>query len=249
MVAPNGASKTKEDHPNLPISISEIVKEAVNCFNEGANAIHAHVRDKKGNHSLDVGLYKELLSELDIKVPELPVQITTEAVGKFSPEEQFEVVRLVHPEAASVALIEMMPNIKDPMLAQNFYNFAIENNIQIQHILYSVEDLKLFKKAIELKVIPKKNLQVLYVLGRYDKNFQSKKEDLDKFLEEHKNIIFEIDWGICAFGRAETDCLIKSNLNGGKVRVGFENNFFNQDGTLASSNAERVAEVSKLINP
>ena len=79
-------------------------------------------------------------------------------------------------------------------------------------------------------------------------NFQSKKEDLDKFLEEHKNIIFEIDWGICAFGRAETDCLIKSNLHGGKVRVGFENNFYNQNGTLASSNAERVAEVSKLIN-
>ena len=27
-----------------------------------------------------------------------------------------------------------------------------------------------------------------------------------------------------------------------------ENNFYNQDGTVASSNAERVAEVSKLIN-
>ena len=178
MVAPNGARKTKEDHPNLPISISEIVEEAFNCFHKGANAIHAHVRDNKGNHSLDVGLYKELLSELDIKVPELPVQITTEAVGKFSPEEQFEVVKLVHPEAASVALIEIMPNIKEPRLAQKFYNFSIENNIQIQHILYSVEDLKLFKKAIELNIIPKKNLQVLYVLGRYDKNFQSKKEDL-----------------------------------------------------------------------
>ncbi len=248
MVAPNGARKTKKDHPNLPINISEIVKEAVNCFNQGANAIHAHVRDKKGDHCLDEGLYKELLSELEKKVPELLVQITTESVGKFSPEEQFEVVKLVQPEAASVALVEMMPNIKEPRLAQKFYKFSIENNIQIQHILYSVEDLKLFKKAIELNVIPKKNLQVLYVLGRYDKNFQSKKEDLDFFLEEHKKIIFEIDWGICAFGRAETDCLIKSNLNGGKVRVGFENNFYNQDGTLASSNAERVAEVTKLIN-
>ena len=248
MVAPNGARKTKEDHPNLPITISEIVKEAVNCFNEGANAIHAHVRDKKGDHCLDVGLYRELLSELNIKVPELPVQITTEAVGKFSPEEQFEVVKLVQPEAASVALIEMMPNIKDPRLAQNFYNFAIDNNIQIQHILYSVEDLKLLKKAIELNIIPKKNLQLLYVLGRYDKNFQSKKDDLDLFLDEHKNITYEIDWGICAFGRSETDCLIKSNLHGGKVRVGFENNFYNQNGTVASSNAERVAEVSKLIN-
>ena len=248
MVAPNGARKTKEDHPNLPISIAEIVEDALNCFNEGANAIHAHVRDQKGNHCLDAGLYKELLSELDIKVPELPVQITTEAIGKFSPKKQFEVVKQVQPEAASVALIEMMPNIKELRLAQNFYNFSIENNIQIQHILYSVEDLKLFKKAIELKVIPEENLQVLYVLGRYEKNFQSKTEDLNLFLEEHKNIISEIDWGICAFGKAETDCLIKSNFLGGKIRVGFENNFYNRDGTLASSNAERVAELYKLIS-
>ena len=248
MVAPNGARKTKEDHPNLPISIAEIVEDALNCFNEGANAIHAHVRDQKGNHCLDAGLYKELLSELDIKVPELPVQITTEAIGKFSPKKQFEVVKQVQPEAASVALIEMMPNIKELRLAQNFYNFSIENNIQIQHILYSVDDLKLFKKAIELKVIPEENLQVLYVLGRYEKNFQSKTEDLNLFLEEHKNIISEIDWGICAFGKAETDCLIKSNFLGGKIRVGFENNFYNRDGTLASSNAERVAELYKLIS-
>ena len=76
---------------------------------------------------------------------------------------------------------------------EEFFNFAIENNIQIQHILYSVEDLKLFKKAIELNVIPKKNLQVLYVLGRYDKHFQSKEENLDLFLDEHNNIISEIE--------------------------------------------------------
>ena len=133
-------------------------------------------------------------------------------------------------------------------LKKQQFHFDYKNYFQIQLWLSHREDLKLFKKAIELNVIPKKNLQVLYVLGRYDKNFQSKKEDLDLFLEEHQNIISEIDWGICAFGRSETDCLIKSNLHGGKVRVGFENNFYNQNGTLASSNAERVAEVSKLIN-
>ena len=53
MVAPNGARKTKKDHPNLPISISEIVEEAFNCFHKGANAIHAHVRDKKGESGYD----------------------------------------------------------------------------------------------------------------------------------------------------------------------------------------------------
>ena len=41
-----------------------IVQEAKDCFQKGANAIHAHVRDQEGNHSLDIGLYKELIKEL-----------------------------------------------------------------------------------------------------------------------------------------------------------------------------------------
>ena len=246
MVAPNGARKTKKNHPNLPITISEIVEEADKCFKCGANAIHAHVRDKNEKHTLDTGLYSELIKELKIKVPDLPVQITTEAVGKYSPSEQFDVIKNLLPESASVALIEMLPDIKDYKLAKNFYEFSIDNNIQVQHILYSVKDLRLFIQAIKSKIISNKKLQVLYVLGRYDKNFQSKAEDLDLFIQEHKSIISFVEWGVCAFGEAETDCLMKSYSLGGKARVGFENNFLNADGTIADTNAERVSEIVTL---
>ena len=246
MVAPNGARKTKKDHPNLPITISEIVEEADKCFKCGANAIHAHVRDKNEKHTLDIGLYSELIKELKIKVPDLPVQITTEAVGKYSPSEQFDVIKNLLPESASVALIEMLPDIKDYKLAKNFYEFSIDNNIQVQHILYSVKDLRLFIQAIKSKIISNKKLQVLYVLGRYDKNFQSKAENLDQFIQEHKSIISFVEWGVCAFGEAETDCLMKSYSLGGKARVGFENNFQNTDGTIANTNAERVSEIVAL---
>ena len=86
----------------------------------------------------------------------------------------------------------------------------------------------------------------MYVLGRYDKNFQSRTEDLDLFIQEHKSILSFIEWGICAFGEAETDCLMKSFTLGGKARVGFENNFQNADGTIAETNADRVSEIVKL---
>ena len=248
MVAPNGARKSKKDHPNFPITISEIVQEAKDCFQKGANAIHAHVRDQEGKHSLDIGLYKELIKELKIKVPDLPVQITTEAVGKFSPKDQINVVEKIIPEAASVALIEMIPDKNDTNLAQKFYNFSIESNIQIQHILYSVNDLRVFLHLVKNKIIPLQNLQVLYVLGRYEKSFQSSTNDLDPFILEHKSILTSIDWGVCAFGKAETDCLIKAFSLGGKLRVGFENNFYNKDGTIAETNADRVSEIVKLID-
>ena len=62
MVSPNGSRKMKKDHPAVPLSISEIVNTAKNCYTAGAEAMHFHVRDKNGLHVLDSGLYKEALA-------------------------------------------------------------------------------------------------------------------------------------------------------------------------------------------
>ena len=109
-------------------------------------------------------------------------------------------------------------------------------------------NLRVFLHLVKNKIIPQQNLQVLYVLGRYEKSFQSSTNDLDPFILEHKSILTSIDWGVCAFGKAETDCLIKAFSLGGKLRVGFENNFYNKDGTIAETNADRVSEIVKLID-
>ena len=39
---------------------------------------------------------------------------------------------------------------------------------------------------------------------------------------------------------------MKSYSLGGKARVGFENNFQNNDGTIADTNADRVSEIVTL---
>ena len=84
MVAPNGARKVKKDHPEVPLTIQETVEVARNCYEAGAGAIHLHVRNEKGEHVLDAGLYKEALKELEFQVPKMHIQVTTEAVGKYS---------------------------------------------------------------------------------------------------------------------------------------------------------------------
>jgi len=45
-VAPNGARKTKQDHPSLPINAEELAATAANCLAAGACMIHLHVRDR-----------------------------------------------------------------------------------------------------------------------------------------------------------------------------------------------------------
>ncbi len=249
MVAPNGARRTKADHPALPVTIPEIVETARACFEAGAGAIHAHVRDAEQRHVLDAGLCRELLAEMAVQVPGMQVQITSEAVGRYSPAEQRALTREVRPKAVSVALSEMMSD-GDEACAREFYHWANEEGIAVQHILYSVEDEARLFELIRKEVIPFAPLQVLFVLGRYAKGQDSAPEDLTPFLgmiEAVTDGAPPIDWAVCAFGQGETECLADAAQRGGKVRVGFENSIWNADGSVARDNAERVAEVATRI--
>jgi 3-keto-5-aminohexanoate cleavage enzyme len=244
MVAPNGARKMKSDHPALPVTVEETVKAAKASFEAGARGLHAHVRDRQGKHVLDAGLYRELLKEMAAAVPDMYVQITTEAVGIYSPEEQRALVRDVMPAAVSIALREMCPD-EETAEARSFYHWAAEARIAVQHILYSAEDVARFLRFAADGVLPGVAAQVLFVLGRYAENQQSDPEDLDPFLTVLARCPsdLKLDWAICAFGHRETDCLVYAMEKGGKARIGFENGLWNRDGSLAADNADRVRDL------
>ena len=95
MVAPNGARRGKADHPALPITIDDIVATATACHSAGADALHLHVRDEQGAHSLDAGRYLETLAALSSALPDMPVQITTEAAGVFDVATQMKCLQVV----------------------------------------------------------------------------------------------------------------------------------------------------------
>ena len=71
-VAPNGARKTQQDHPQLPISPKEIAHTAAACQEAGACMLHLHVRDKKLVHSLDVDRYRKTIQAIRIRAQSQP---------------------------------------------------------------------------------------------------------------------------------------------------------------------------------
>lgn len=111
IVAPNGARKTKQDHAQLPMSIAEMVAEAKVCQTAGATMIHLHARDAQGRHSLEVDDNLEIYHAVKAAVGDsMIVQLTTEAVGMYSPQQQMALIKAVKPEAASFALRELIPD-------------------------------------------------------------------------------------------------------------------------------------------
>lgn len=251
MVAPNGARRGKADHPKLPITIAETVETARACWHAGADGIHAHIRDQQGKHLLDAGLYRELQEELKQAVPDMFIQITTEAVGIYSPEEQRAIVEQSSPKAVSIGLREMLSEGESRVI-NHFYHAQLEKGVSIQHILYAPEDVTWLTRLIKNRFIPQEHLQLLLVLGRYSKDQTSEPSDLDPFLPElaklEEHMQGGIDWACCAFGKQETKCLAYAHANGGKARIGFENNLYMQDGSLACDNVARIMELVEFIH-
>ena len=246
MVAPNGARLTKADHPALPVTIAEVVADARACAAAGAGGIHAHVRDAEGRHVLDAGLYRELLAELAAALPGFYAQVTTEAVGRYRPAEQRALVEALRPAAVSIALRE----ITDGAVAaetRRFFHFCAEAGIGVQHILYDEGDIAHLARLVAEGTIPRAGLMALIVLGRYTPGQRSAPGDLRAPAAALLAALPGVDWAVCAFGPAETDCLIAAARRGGKARIGFENNRLMRDGRPAASNADRVRELVQAL--
>ena len=245
MVAPTGARRTRADHPALPVTVAQVVETAVACHAAGAGALHAHVRDNNGQHVLDAGLYRELMAELAAQVPDMAVQITTEAAGRHTAAQQRALLRDLSPEGVSIALAEMLSD-NDRAAARSCYHSLAEAGVAVQHILYEPAHVGWLAHEIAAGTVPGDDLTVLFVLGRYTTAQQSDPAMLAPFLEAMRSAGLAADWALCAFGDQETACLQAALSRGGKMRVGFENNLRMADGSLAPDNAARVREVARL---
>jgi uncharacterized protein (DUF849 family) len=247
-VAPNGARRGKADHPAIPLTPAEIGVEAARCQEAGAAMIHLHVRDAEGRHSLDPDLYRAAITAIQKKAgPDLIVQVTTEAVGIFTPDQQIAAMQALQPEAFSVAVRELIPDAASEKEAARFLKEQAERGVFIQHILYDADDVRRFTNLLDREIIPHIRASGLFVLGRYTQGQQSSPNDLLPFLGAWT---LDLPWSLCAFGRREAACAVTAACLGGHVRVGFENNLHLPDGTLAPDNAalvRRVADVAKSL--
>tara|TARA_Y100000817_G_C16821764_1_gene529230 strand:- start:724 stop:1467 length:744 start_codon:yes stop_codon:yes gene_type:complete len=246
MVAPNGARPMKKDHPEVPVTVSEIVKTGKACFDTGAEAIHFHVRDKNEKHVLDSGLYKEALNELNKLVPKMHLQITTEAVGRYSPLEMRKLAYEVMPPGISIGIREMIPSRRPTTDDIKLYQKLAESETKIQHICYEPEDVDLLSSLLDKAKLSKIGTWCMFVIGHYSGKM-SKPKNIFPFIERLKKNNLNADWAVCAFSKEELSCLEMAIKLGGKIRVGFENSFLMPDGSIAPNNETKVKAASALF--
>jgi 3-keto-5-aminohexanoate cleavage enzyme len=75
-VAPTGAETSKQDCPQLPTTLEELVETAQRCEAAGAAMIHVHVRDDQHRPTLDIGRLTATVEALH-EATDLVVQLST----------------------------------------------------------------------------------------------------------------------------------------------------------------------------
>jgi len=239
-VAPNGARKTKIDHPTLPITTEELADTAAQCMESGACMIHLHVRDENQRHTLDTARYRVAVRS---RVgSDLIIQVTSEAVGIYTVEQQRQMVTELKPEAVSLAVRELCPEGRDDRQAATFFGWLQSEKIIPQYILFSEQDVLYFNDLREREIIPGDRVSVLYVLGRYSETQQSSAVELLPLINAMGGNVI---WSVCAFGASEAACMLSAAGLGGHCRVGFENNMQLISGDIAPDNAALITQVAE----
>lgn len=241
MVAPNGARRTLQDHPTIPVTDEALVQTAKACFEAGASALHAHVRKADQTHLLSAERYKQLIDTIHQVVPGLRVQVTSEAAGLYDSDQQIALLETLDAPWVSLSIREICREQSDARLLSFFRTLCTRSRIQF--IVYNVDD---FSTLIELKrreIIPNVGLEVLYVLGRYTQGQQSTPSDLDPFVEFRDQLPRSFRPShemVCAFGVSQIECLTYAARAGLDLRIGFENGIWLPNGEIAPDNATLV---------
>jgi uncharacterized protein (DUF849 family) len=106
-VALNG-TRTRTEHPAIPLTPQELAHESSAAVAEGAGAIHVHVRDATGKESLAAGDVARTLEAVRAACPGIPVGVSTGAWILPDLKQRLALIRAweIPPDFASVNLHE-----------------------------------------------------------------------------------------------------------------------------------------------
>lgn len=240
-----GAEVTKEHNPAVPYTIEECVREAKSAYDAGASIIHLHVRYDDGTPTQDKERFRVIIEAIKAACPDVIIQPSTGGAVGMTDDERLQPTGL-RPEMATLDCgtcnfggDDVFTNTENTI--KYFGKRMIELGIK--------PELECFDKSmIEMALrIHKKGLIqapmhfdfVMGVNGGIG-------GDLRDFVFLRNSIPADATYTVAGVGRFEFPLAVAAIIDGGHVRVGFEDNVYLAKGVLAKSNGELVQKVVRL---
>jgi 3-keto-5-aminohexanoate cleavage enzyme len=242
-VAGIGAELTRAQQPNLPVTPEEIAEDAARCEAAGACIYHLHVRDERGDPTMDVDVFRAAFEAIASRT-DLIVQFTSGGAAGDSENDR-------------IAPLELRPPMAS--LTTGTTNFGSE-------VFWNPEPLvtRFYKRMRELRIVPEfeifdsgmiANAERVYRLHgdghhrHYDfvlgvPGAMPAWDDAVDFLAAH--LPEGATWSATGIGKSHLPVATAAIERGGHVRTGFEDVRYYEAGRLATSNAQLVERVVRM---
>jgi uncharacterized protein (DUF849 family) len=251
--AMTGMVPGKKDSPHIPITVEEIVEDAVRCVSAGASILHLHARDEDGKATYKSEIYARIIRAVREECTDVIICVTTS--GRFYNvfEKRAEVLDLdgdVKPDMASLTLGSLnfpkQASINEPgiimKLAERMANKDIKPELEVfdtgmvntARYLYRKE---LIKPPFYFNVI----LGSIY-------STQARMADFSHLVNLLPEDAVWAGGGIGVFQLVMNSAAI---IMGGHVRIGLEDNIWydnhKEELTTNEKSIQRIRRIAKEI--
>ncbi len=273
--AVTGAIHTPTMSNALPYKPEDIIQQSLEAADAGAAVLHLHARDPEdGSVSLNPDHFMAFLPQIKAQTDAV-INVSTGGSLLTSIEDRIKPSDIASPEMSSLNMGSM--NFSFHGLAKRYETFKFdwekdyieesdtyifrntfrdiaqvekslgqEHGVKFEHECYDVGhlynlkfcmDTGLFKAPVFIQFI----FGILGGIGADLDNLMFMKRTADRLFGDN------YQWSVMAAGAAQMPFATQAIMMGGNVRVGLEDSLFIERGKLATSNAEQVHKVRRLI--
>lgn len=273
--AVTGSIHTPTMTPHLPITHDQIVEGALGAAEAGASILHLHARNPDdGSPTGDPEHFQRFLPRIK-QSTDAVINITTGGGQNMTVQERLRAALATRPEMSSLNMGSMnfglYPNLDryqtwkhewEPAYLEASRDFIFRNTFKdIEYILKELgegcgtrfefecyDTGHLFSLAHFLDrglVRPPLFVQTIFgILGGVG-------PEVDQLLHMRRTAdrLFgdQYQWSVLAAGRHQMNFTTMAAIMGGHVRVGLEDSMYIGKGKLATSNAEQVAKIRRIM--
>ena len=230
----NGIRK-KSDHPNIPVTDSEILNDIKSSLKAGAEAIHFHVRNKDGNESLFAEDLNRIFSLLRKELPGAKIGISSGEWILPDSQKRIEVIKSweMLPDFVSVNFDEAAAEEISEILIEK--NVGVEAGISFPDEVEKLVKSKIADKCIRILIEPQEQ-----EISEAEKNIN----EIELILDKSRNSVPRLLHG---FEKIVWDLIKISVDKGYSTRAGLEDTLILPNGKIANSNTELIREARKIM--
>jgi uncharacterized protein (DUF849 family) len=274
--AVTGGAHTPSMSPHLPVTPDEIAQHSLDAIEAGAAIVHLHARDpENGRPSGDPAIFRQFVTRIK-EATDAVINISTGGGGPNMPiAERAEAGRVLQPEMCSLnmgsvnlVLAEMAGRDRDwkydwekpflegtkNLIFRNTYadiewildNIGNAGGTRFEFECYDIGHLYTLAYFLEKGLVkPPLFVQSVFGLrgaqGAHVEDVLHQKRTADRLFGN------DYQWSVLAAGKNQMPLATMSSIMGGNVRVGLEDSLYIGRGELATSNAEQVAKVRRIL--